>query len=118
MTTAAILTTIAPQSRLLLSRFAQVGCAAHDYMPRCPFTVNLFTGMLLKAIHFHRRLKVSIGQLWQSVIVSADTGKTFYVIIPLLYILIPDGPIYSVTVSGIGFKVHIPQAITLPPPHD
>src|SRR5262249_43566974 len=70
------------------------------------------------AIHFHRWKEFAVGELGETFGLTCDADELFNVVVPRLNVAVADGPIDRDAVAGIGFKIEIAPAITLPAPHN
>ena len=73
--------------------------------------------MAFKAIHLQRRQKILVGQLRQPGIFAADADELFNVVIPRRDVSVAYRPVSSYAFSGVGFKIQVAQAETMPRPH-
>ena len=97
--------------------FGVVGRTSHDHYPVVKVLLNAGCYMFLKAIHFHGWKEFTIGQLRQTIPVPINAGKLLNIAIPGSQVLIPDRPVYNMTIPGIGFKIQLTPPVTLTAPH-
>src|ERR1700733_7138998 len=94
-----------------------VGYAADDHGPGS-FIVFLQTRghIFFHAGHIEWRQELSVRQLRQPFLRSADARESFHIVIPGLDILIPDGPVDANAFFDIALEIEVAPAVALPPP--
>jgi len=96
--------------------FCEVGAAADDHGAIGVALHDLFTDVLLGAVHFPGRQEFSVGKLREVIHVAADAGELFHVTIPGGEIVVADGPGYGEAVAGGAFELEGAPALGLTGP--
>ena len=73
---------------------------------------------LLRAIQFHRRKKLAVGQLRQSERFAGNSSEFLDIVVPGSKVGVADGPVNSNSVAEIGFEVEVAPAIALASPRN
>src|SRR5690606_33948069 len=99
-------------------RLGDVRTPRNDDMTVFITFLHRFLEELLYAIHRKRRQKFAVGKLGQSVFVSGNSGKLFYVAVPGREVPVTDGPVDGKTVAGRSFKVEVTPPLRMTRPED
>src|SRR5690606_28213350 len=97
---------------------AQIGDPAHNKMTIVSIGLfHSFYQVFFYHIEWHGRQKVTVGQHVQAIPVATDPSPAFGVAVPGCNILLADGPVHSVSVFQVCFKIEIDEPVTLAAPH-
>src|SRR4051812_6027620 len=74
--------------------------------------------MLLYSIHIHRWQKLTIREMRNTIVGTANAYKLLYVAVPGCNILVADWPVYTNALLCISFKIKIAPALCPACPHE
>src|SRR5215211_3702127 len=80
--------------------------------------VKTIANRRLDAVHFHRRLKHAVREMWKTERFAADADETLDMIVPRCDFGVANRPVDTDAVPKVGFEVEIAPAIDLTTPDD
>jgi len=84
----------------------EVSTTAHDKCPLAFVVVfNSCSNVFFYTVHFHGGQVVAIGQGVKAIAVAINAGKLFGIAVPWSNVFVPNGPINTMAIFGIGFKI-------------
>src|SRR5436309_23913 len=99
-----------------LSRLCEVCTPALYYVPVVIRRIDSLLHFCFYAVQLPGRKKFTIRQGVQSIPVSTDADKGFYMTVPRCQIFITNGPIYGIAITPRTFKIIPAPALGLPRP--
>src|SRR6185437_7240696 len=102
--------------KMYLLWFGQVRAPAYDNVAVVVMLHDPLLHYFFHGIHLPGRQKIAVGQSFQAIVIAADACKTLYISIPRRHIVVPDGPVYRITIPRGPLKIKFAPALRLPGP--